>query len=185
MALGFMQASLLGCRDGRTTGTGQRKGHVLKGPHQQNYALKISGVSVLREDVLGMMPEMLKTQKFVTWHRMNIGGEQRSTRIIGCKPEYMTELLAHAGYHNYIDDMMQYEDHGSVIELRLAKLLERCVELGQVNYTGLDECGVLLDNGVGWTDDVARTEIEKFIKEKNINTEKTPWLQEFMDGGIY
>ena len=44
---------------------------------------------------------------------------------------------------------------------------------------------MLLDNGVGWTDDVARTEIEKFIKEKNINTEKTPWLQEFMDGGIY
>lgn len=162
MAMGFMQAAIMGDR------------HLAR----QNYALKLTGTSILKWDVLSELPTMLADHDAVTWHRAFIGGYERTTRCIGGKPEILAGLIARTGWNDYVDDST------GILEQRFARMLENNLP-GRINYTGQDENGLLLEGGVAMQQSYGRERITNFIRENSIDTNRTPWLQEFMSGGIW
>jgi hypothetical protein len=162
LALGFMQAALMGNR------------HT----HKQNYALKLTGTSILKYDVLGELPTLLANHDVVTWTRANIGGEERTTRIMGCKPEILVSIFAREGWLEYVDDST------GILEQRYARIINRNIP-DRINYTGNDENGLLLEGGVAMQQEYGRERITQFIQERNIDSSKTPWLQEFVNGSIW
>lgn len=163
MALGIMQSSIMGNR--------------LEGKNQ-NYCLKLTGTSILRYDLLNDIPNLLDNYDAVTWHRANIGGYERSTRVFGCRPDILSYVIAKNGWYDYIDD------NNGIFEQRFARILEK--ELPKrINYTGKDETGVLLEGGMALQQKDGRKIIENFIKENNINVLSTPYLEEFAKGGIW
>ena len=161
-ALGLMQSALLGNRECQ----------------KQNYCLKLTGTSILKYDVLSELEDHLATDDVITWHRTNVGGEERSTRIFGCKPEILSSCILQEGWSNWCDDLT------GIFELRFARIINKHLP-DTVNYTGLDENGVLLEGGVAMQQEYGRERILNFIQEKNIDIEKTPYLIEFMEGGIW
>jgi hypothetical protein len=163
VALGLTQAALMGDRN----------------IDKQNYCLKLTGTSILRFDVLSKLPAYLNDKDVITWHRANIGGYERSTRIFGCKPDIVSSYIVKEGWSEWCDDTT------GIFEQRFAKFIERTIGNDRINYTGNDENGFLLEGGVAMQQSYGRNVILNFIKENNINTNATPYLQEFMDGGIW
>ena len=163
MGLGIMQAALMGNRSYGTS---------------PNLCLKLTGTSILKYDLLAELPVYLKDADAVTWHRAYIGGNERSTRVFGCRPEILAGVIAKSGWYNYVDD------NAAIFEQRFAKLLQTEIP-NRINYTENDENGILLEGGMAMQQSYGRERILDFIKENNINTNATPYLQEFMDGGIW
>jgi hypothetical protein len=162
VALGLTQAALMGERHyGR-----------------ENYCLKLTGTSILKYDILSELPTHLENAGVVTWHRANIGGYERSTRIFGCRPDELIGHIGNEGWSSWCDDTT------GIFEQRFAKLIERVIP-DRVNYTGNDETGLLLEGGGAMQDSYGRERITQFINENNINTDATPYLKEFMEGGIW
>jgi hypothetical protein len=162
VALGLTQAALMGDRN----------------IDKQNYCLKLTGTSILKYDVLSQLPVYLSNKDVVTWHRANIGGYERSTRIFGCRPEILSSHIVKEGWSDWCDDTT------GVFEQRFAKFIERTIG-NRINFTGNDENGFLLEGGVAMQQSYGRQRIEQFIKDQNINTDATPYLKEFVNGGIW
>jgi hypothetical protein len=163
VALGLTQAALMGNRN----------------IDKQNYCLKLTGTSILKFDVLSKLPTDLHNKDVITWHRSNIGGYERSTRIFGCKPDIVSSHIVKEGWGDWCDDTT------GIFEQRFAKFIERTIGNDRIYYTGHDENLFLLEGGVAMQQSYGRNRILDFIKENNINTNATPYLKEFMDGGIW
>ena len=163
IALGLMQAALMG----------DRSRHK-----EPNYCLKLTGTSILVKDMVSTLPTFLADADVVTWHRANIGGDERSTRIFGCRPNVMSGLLAQEGWGDWCDDAT------GILEQRFPRLLDKALP-GRVHYTGLSEDGFLLEGGMAMQDIYGRVRIEKLIEEREIHISSTPWLKEFSQGGIW
>ena len=163
VALGLMQSALIGNRQNKD---------------KQNYCLKLTGTSIIKYDILSELINHLVNYDVITWHRTNIGGYERSTRVFGCRPDVLSGYIAKEGWSDWCDDTT------GVFEQRIAKMLERVLP-NRVNYTGNDDNHVLLEGGVAMQQSYGRERILNFIKEHNINTEQTPYLIEFMNGGIW
>lgn len=163
IAIGLMQAALMGNRE----------------TSKQNYCLKLTGTSILKYDILSELNIHLKDKDVITWHRSGIGGFERSTRIFGCKPDILSSYIAKEGWSSWCDDLT------GIFEQRFAKFINKNM-LDKINYTGKDENGVLLE---GYVDLEAyhnpRDKILNFINENNIDVNATPYLKEFMKGGIW
>jgi len=162
IALGLVQASLMG---------------NIRKQGEENYCLKVTGTSILKYDIISELPSLLNEKDLITWHRANIGGSQRSTRLFGCRPKPISKLILNYGWDHFIDDI-------DFMEEKLAKISQEIPE-NRLNYTGTDECGILLEGGMGLTKEQGRVKIQQFIEENNINTDATPYLQEFINGGIW
>lgn len=162
IALGLTQAALMG---------------NIRKQGEENYCLKITGVSILKQDIISKLPSLLNDKDILTWHRSNIGGSQRSTRVFGCRPNVMSKLILDYGWDNFIDDTSFMED-------KLAKISQE-IPSNRLNYTGRDEHDVLLEGGMGLTINNGRISIENFIQTNNIDTNATPYLQEFIKGNIW
>jgi len=162
LALGFMQAALMGNRHS----------------DKQNYALKLTGSSILQFDLLSQLPNLLANHDVVTWHRAYIGGEERTTRVIGCRPEVLSGIFAREGWQEYVDD------NTGILEQRFARIINRNIS-ERINYTGNDENGILLEGGMAMQQEYGRERITRFIAEKNIDVSLTPYLKEFVNGGIW
>jgi hypothetical protein len=162
VALGLTQAALMGDR------------HIDK----QNYCLKLTGTSILKYDVLSELPIKLSDKDVITWHRTNIGGYERSTRIFGCRPEILSSHIVKEGWSDWCDDTT------GVFEQRFARFIERTIG-DRINYTGNDEDGLLLEGGMAMQQSYGRERIQQFIENNSIDTEETPYLKEFVNGGIW
>jgi hypothetical protein len=162
IALGLMQASLIGNRTYKT---------------EKNFCLKLTGTSILCQDELSKLPQYLEDSDVVTWHRTNIGGEQRSTRIFGCRPEILSSLITNEGWYNWCDD------NSAVLETRFADIINKKIPT-RINYVRKDETGVLLEGGMGMQQNYGRQKIEDFIKLHNIDT-SNPYLEDFKNGNIW
>lgn len=162
ISLGLLQASL----------TGIPRFHNIK-----NYCLKITGTSILTRDILSDLPTLLSDKDFITWHRTNIGGDQRSSRIFACNPVPVAKKILDLGWDKFIDDVCFMED-------KIAQIANSFPP-DRLLYTGLDETDVLLEGGMGLLKENGRETIEKFIQEKNINVNATTYLEEFVNGGIW
>jgi hypothetical protein len=162
VALGLTQAALMGDRE----------------IDRQNYCLKLTGTSILKYDILSQLPIYLSDKDVLTWHRANIGGYERSTRIFGCRPDVLSSHIVKEGWSNWCDDTT------GVFEQRFAKFIERTIG-DRINYTGNDENGLLLEGGMAMQQSYGRQRIENFIQDENINTDATPYLKEFVNGGIW
>jgi hypothetical protein len=163
VALGLMQAALMGERHyGR-----------------ENYCLKITGTSILKYDLLSEIPSRLENAGVVTWHRANIGGQERSTRVFGCRPDELVSHIAKEGWSNWCDDAT------GIFEQRFAEMIIRTLGQERVNYTRNDENGLLLEGSVAMHDSYARERITQFIKENNIDVNASPYLNQFMQGHIW
>ena len=163
IGLGLMQAALMGGRE----------------QSKHNFCLKLTGTSILMKDMVSVLPEYLAHADALTWHRANIGGEERSTRIFGCRPDVLAGLVANEGWGDWCDDAT------GILEQRFAKFLNRSVGEDRINYTGLSEDGFLLEGGMAMQDIYGRYRIEKLIEQFDINTYSTPYLKEFAKGGIW
>ncbi len=64
------------------------------------------------------------------------------------------------------------------------KFIERTIG-DRINYTGNDENGLLLEGGMAMQQLYGRQRIQKFIEDNNIDINATPYLQEFINGGIW
>jgi hypothetical protein len=149
--------------------------------YPKNYCIKLTGTSILLYDVVSQLKEKLQDNDVMTWHRTNIGGYERSTRIFGCKPDVMASLIAQQGWYNWCNDAI------GTFEYKFSKLINDNIP-NRINYTCMDDSSVLLEGGSDlqwWAGDSAREKILEFIQLNNIDTTATPYLQEFMDGGIY
>lgn len=162
ISLGLLQASLTG---------------IPRFQNIKNYCLKITGTSILTRDIVSDLPILLQNKDFVTWHRTNIGGSQRSSRIFACNPVPTCKIILDLGWDKFIDDICFMED-------KIAQIANTFPE-DQLFYTGLDETDVLLEGGMGLLKENGRETIEKFIREKNIDVHATPYLEEFVNGGIW
>jgi len=162
MGIGMMQAALMGNRQQM---------------NDKNFALKLTGTSILRKDVVSELPSLLNYYDVLTWHRANIGGEERSTRIMGFRPNRLVGIMADEGWYNYVDD------NSAIFEQRFARILNR--NYVRINYTKEDENGYLLEGGMAMQQSYGRERINDFIRDTNIDWNKTPYLLEFMDGGIW
>jgi hypothetical protein len=162
VALGLTQASLMGNRK----------------TDDKNFCLKLTGTSILKYDILSKLSLHLKEKDVMVWHRQNIGGFERSTRIFGCRPEILSSYIVKEGWNEWVDDKT------GIFEMRISKFLNRHKNI-KVNYTKNDESGILLEGGVGMQQVNGREIIEEFIETNNIDTTATPWLKEFKNGGIW
>jgi hypothetical protein len=162
VALGLTQASIMGERN----------------IDKQNYCLKLTGTSILKYDILSELSASLSDKDVITWHRANIGGYERSTRIFGCRPDVLSSHIVMEGWSDWCDDTT------GVFEQRFARFIERTIG-DRINYTGNDENGILLEGGVAMQQSYGRERIENFIKDQNIDTNATPYLKEFVNGGIW
>jgi hypothetical protein len=144
----------------------------------QNYCLKLTGTSILKYDILSELPIYLSDKDVSTWHRANIGGYERSTRIFGCRPDVLSSHIVKEGWSNWCDDTT------GVFEQRFAKFIERTIG-DRINYTGNDENGLLLEGGMAMQQSYGRQRINNFIQDENIDTDATPYLKEFVNGGIW
>ncbi len=115
----------------------------------------------------------------MTWHRANIGGYERSTRIFGCRPDALVGHIGKEGWSDWCDDT------SGIFEQRFARFLERTVGENKINYTNTSEDGFLLEGGMAMQQIYGRVRIEKFIEDNEINTNSTPYLKEFVNGGIW
>ena len=161
-AIGLTQAALIG---NRRTG-------------KQNYCLKLTGTSILTYDVVSQLPHLLKEKDILTWHRANIGGEQRSTRIFGSKPDILVPYILKEGWGEWCDDK------DGIFEERFAKIINKYLS-DRINYTQNDEVGILLEGGSAMKDEYARKRIESFIELNKINSNATPYLRQFNNGEIW
>lgn len=162
VALGLTQAALMGNRN----------------VDKQNFCLKLTGTSILKYDVLSELPINLFNKDVITWCRANIGGYERSTRIFGCRPDVLSSYIVKEGWSDWCDDTT------GIFEQRFAKFIERTIG-DRINYTNSDENAFLLEGGVAMQQSYGRQRIEEFIQHKNINTDATPYLKEFVNGGIW
>jgi hypothetical protein len=162
IALGLTQAALMG---------------NIRKQGEENYCLKITGTSILKKDIVSELPSLLDEKDLITWHRTNIGGSQRSTRVFGCRPKPISKLILDYGWDHFIDDI-------DFMEEKLSKISQE-LPTDKLKYTGDDESSILLEGGMGLTKDQGRNKIQQFINENNINTNATPYLQEFINGGIW
>jgi len=162
MGIGMMQAALMGNR-------GQM--------NAKNLVLKLTGTSILTKDVVSQLPSLMNYYDVLTWHRANIGGEERSTRIMGFRPDRMVRVMADEGWYNFVDD------NSAILEQRFAMIINR--NYLRVNYTKEDENGYLLEGGMAMQQSYGRQRINDFIRDNEIDWNKTPYLLEFMDGGIW
>ena len=162
VGLGIMQAALLGNR------------HDPK----QNFCIKLTGTSILQYDIVSILPQLLQEADVLTFHRANIGGYERSTRIFGCRPDIMAGLIAKEGWYDWVDD------NSAIFEQRFANLINRKIP-DRINYTGHDESGILLEGGMAMQQSYGRERILNFIDKNGIIINNNPYLQEFMDGGIW
>jgi len=163
VALGLAQAALMGERN----------------YEPENYCLKLTGTSIIKYDILSELPQYLANHDVITWHRANIGGYERSTRLFGCRPDALASQIMKEGWRNWCDD-----DPSGVFEQRFARMIERTLP-GRVNYTGNDESEQLLEGGMAMQDSYGRERITNFIQDNNIDVNATPYLKEFMEGHIW
>lgn len=160
VGLGIMQAALLQSHDS-----------------EDIYCLKLTGTSILKNDIMPAINAGLKSYDVMTWHRTNIGGYERSTRVFACKPKNLVGLIAEKGWMDWVDD------NSGVFEQRFAKHINNSDI--KVNYTENDDASVLLEGGMALQQSYGREWILKFIQENSINTNSSPYLQAFMNGGIW
>jgi len=165
IALGLTQAALVGDRI----------------RDKQNYCLKLTGTSILNYDALTPLKSMLSKDDVVTWHRTNIGGFERSTRVFGCRPEVLGSLILNEGWYRWCSD-------NSFLEYKFAELLNTKIP-DRINYTKSDDASVLLEGAsdLEWSfgKNEARKKILEFIEFNKIDPSKSPYLEDFINGKIY
>jgi hypothetical protein len=164
IGLGLMQASMMGNR---------------QEDNPKNFCLKLTGTSILKQDILSSLPNILENHSVVTWHRTNIGGYERSTRIFGCRPDEMSQIISRQGWRQWCDD-----DPAGILEQRFARIISNEIP-EKIFYTGHDESGYLLEGGCALPQSTGRQTIQRFIEERSIDTNRTPWLQQFVNGEIW
>ena len=155
IALGLSQSALLGDDNIRN-----------------DFCLKLTGVCILRYDLLSQLPILLENHDILTfeWRCRNTV----STRVFGCRSLPISQLLINSGWimdRNYC-------------ELKLSSLLNDLIP-NRVNHHNdhpLNESGILLDQGDGGNN--TRKNITEFIQDNNIPTD-LPIIQEFLNGDIY
>lgn len=162
VAVGLQMAAMMGNR--------QDKG--------SNFVLKLTGTSILKFDVFSELPQRLANADIMTMHRANIGGPERTTRIFGCRPENMCGVFAKHGYMDYVEDLT------GIYEQRIARIINADIP-DRIFYTGEDENTYLLEGGQAMQESYGRDRITHFIQQQNIDTNATPWLKEFVEGGIW
>lgn len=161
-ALGLTQAALMGNRK----------------TDKQNYCLKLTGTSILTYDIVSELPKLLKDHDVLTWHRTNMGGEQRSTRIFGCRPDAILPHIVKEGWSGWCDDV------DGIFEERFPRTINKNLS-DRINYTQNDEVGVLLEGGSALKEEWARKRIQSFIELNKINLNATPYLRKFKNGEIW
>jgi hypothetical protein len=134
---------------------------------KENYCLKLSGVAILREDILSPLQDLLTDKDVLTYHRSHFGHGEYSSRVFGCKPQVVSSITQKAGWQDWVSTI------AGDTEFRFADILNKYVE-EKVLYTGKDE-SCLIDN--------TRNSIENHIRENNIPLD-IPIIKEFIEGGI-
>jgi hypothetical protein len=162
ISLGLSQAALMGFR--------------YKG-NEKNFCLKINGVSILKWDIITKLPELLNDCGVLTYHRANIGGWERSTRVFACRPEELNPVLLREGWYNWCDD------NSGVTEQRLPRILDRNIP-DRTKFAEAGDDSVLLEGGGAFNPLEARQKITDFIERMQITTDK-PYIDEFVKGGIW
>jgi len=163
IGLGLMQAALMGDRVS----------------DRQNYCIKLTGTSILKYDIFDQVKDGLSNKSVMTWHRTNIGGYERSTRVFACRPEKMVGMIANRGWYDWVDD------NSGVLEQRWARHIIDDIGEDNINYTAQDDASVLLEGGMAMQQSYGRDWIMNFIKNNNIQDDTNPYIQEFLNGGIW
>lgn len=163
IGLGLMQAALLGDRVGE----------------RSNYCIKLTGTSILKHDIFDKVRQGLSDKDVMTWHRANIGGYERSTRVFACRPESMVRIIAKRGWYEWVDD------NSGILEQRWTRYITDDLGEDKINYTGEDDASVLLEGGAAMQQSYGRERISNFINQNNITDENNPYIKEFLDGGIW
>lgn len=161
VALGIMQSSLMN-----------------KYSDQDIYCLKLTGTSIIKYDIIPEINIGLQDYDIMTWHRTNIGGYERSTRVLACKPKNLVSLISDKGWHEWVDD------NSGIFEQRFARHISNDKNI-RVNYTNKDDASVLLEGGMAMQQSYGRERILEFINKNQINKNATPYIQEFIAGGIW
>jgi hypothetical protein len=159
ITLGLSQASLVGSLDAR-----------------ENYCLKLTGVSILTEDLLSDLDKSLEDNDVLTFHRSHFGHGEYSTRVFGCRPNELGPILQKSGWMKWVNPQ------AGDTEFRFADIINENISPDRILYTKRDE-SCLLDNG-GNSNIEMRSKINNHIIQNNIPLEN-PIIKEFMDGGIW
>lgn len=158
ITLGLTQASLIGSISTK-----------------DNYCIKLSGVAIMKDDLLSNLDEVLKHKDALTFHRSGFGHGEYSTRVFGCRPEIVSCITQKSGWINWVN--AQAGD----TEFRLAEILNNNIP-DRILYTQKDE-SCLLDNGGCHKDELRRRIEQQIIKNKIPSN--NPIIKEFIDGGIW
>jgi hypothetical protein len=140
-----------------------------------NYCLKLTGVSILKFDLLSELPYLLNDHDVLTFHRSGFNHGERSTRIFGCRPEVLSKIMIEYGWRRWINSK------SGDIEHRFADMLNEKI-INRINYTNKDE-SCLLDGG-GCCDKDYRNRLIKLIEENNI-PKNDEIISEFLNGNIW
>lgn len=159
ITLGLSQASIIGSPESR-----------------ENYCLKLTGVSILKDDILSNLDETLMDKTVLTFHRSHFGHGEYSTRVFGCNPNELSPVLQKSGWTEWINPQ------AGDTEFRFADIINTRIPEDKIFYTGKDE-SCLLDNG-----GCSKLEMREKIKELIIQNEiplSNPIVKEFMEGGVW
>jgi len=103
-----------------------------------NYCLKLTGVAILREDILSNLEDLLIDKDVLTYHRSHFGHGEYSSRVFGCKPQVLASVTQKAGWQDWVSTS------AGDTEFRLADILNTHIK-DRVLYTGKDE-SCLIEN---------------------------------------
>lgn len=159
IALGLAQSALLGDDNIRN-----------------DFCLKLTGVCILRYDLLSQIPILLENHDILTFE-WRCGQNNVSTRVFGCRSKPILQLLINSGWDKWIS---QYTHTETKLSLLINDFIPN--RINHHNDYPLNESGILLDGGSVINN--TRKTITEFIQDNNIPTD-LPIIQEFLNGDIY
>lgn len=139
------------------------------------YAVKLTGVCILKYDIFQKIDEYFYNKYAVTWKRTGFN-DQKSTRVFGCNPKELNRMLLTAGHYEW------YKDY-DFIERKFERILNEKASPDKINHLNLDERDIIVDEGVKREDH--RKIITENLNKYNLLDSNDIWIRKFLDGGIW
>lgn len=137
------------------------------------YAVKLTGVCILKYDIFSKLNEYVGDNYIATWYRTGFG-DTISTRIFSCQPTELNNILLMAGPDTWIVD-------NDCIEKRLERILNKSTD--KINKMNITEIDIIVDEGIGRTDH--RKILYNNLEKHGLLNSQDIWIKKFLDGGIW
>lgn len=137
------------------------------------YCLKLSGSTILKNDILSTLNEILNNVDILVHH---FNKDWYSTKIFSCRPNIISKLLIDASYSNWIDNGTKF------VEQKFTEIIKSNI-LNRIHVSENSETQICL-NQSGERGNSVREKATEVINKYKIPT-NIPIIKEFFEFGVW